>query len=75
MQSRRRSLAETCTGTVLGLILNWFIVLWCLKTFHDPYWQTSVSTLLCTLNSLVRGYGNRRFYNWLDHRANGKIAA
>lgn len=68
MQSRRRSIAEVTSGTAIGFVGNWLIVLGCIRWIHDPFIAASVSTALCTCHSLCRGFLIRRYFNWLDYQ-------
>lgn len=63
MQSRRQSLLETCSNTGIGVIGSWFITMGCLHWIPDKVAAATAATLLCTVWSVVRGYGVRRYFN------------
>jgi hypothetical protein len=63
MQSKKQSLIETSTNTMLGLVGSWLITYLCLQFFTTAVAIATSTTLLCTAWSLVRGYSVRRFYN------------
>lgn len=72
MQTRTMSMIETIASTAVGFIISW-LLLWFLSIGFG--WSNSVErntlvTLLFTVASLLRGYGVRRFFNWLQ--ANGR---
>lgn len=68
MQTRRRSVAEAITMTVLGLAyaipLNWFLYS---KVQWPSAWTFAVvNTLIFTVMSVIFKYSIRRLFNWLD---------
>jgi hypothetical protein len=69
-QSRRASLAETITSTIVGFALSW-LLLWFLAAWL--FWPNDVEsntfvTICFTALSLVRGYAIRRLFNWFGAR-------
>lgn len=62
MQTRKQSLFEVSTNTSVGLVINWVIVYVCMKLSSSPEAAASASVMLCTINSLVRGYALRRWF-------------
>lgn len=67
VQSRRQSLIETVISTLVGLTLSFFlqVLLAHLLHYRTTYSQDALAVALFTLLSLIRGYGIRRFFNWL----------
>lgn len=63
MQTKRQSLIETCSNTCIGMIGSWLITLMCISNFNDPLDATTITVILCTIWSLVRGYFVRRAFN------------
>lgn len=63
MQTKRQSLIETCSNTFIGMVGSWLITLMCIRGITDPFSATTVTVLLCTIWSLVRGYWVRRVFN------------
>lgn len=63
-QTRRQSAIEALAGTGSGLVVNaaivYVVVRWVEAT---PELQTLIITSLCTVSSLARGYGLRRWFN------------
>ena len=62
MQSKRDSLIETSTNTLIGLVVAWFITYFTMKYITDLGTATTVSVTLCTFWSLFRGYTVRRYF-------------
>lgn len=62
MQSRRRSAVEAVTGTVTGFLGSLLITLVVLHYVDDKPTAAVLSTGLCTVWSLVRGYTIRRIF-------------
>jgi hypothetical protein len=62
MQTRRQSLTEAVTNTVIGGAINWVIVFACVSLIRDPAAAASASVVLCTVHSLLRGYVVRRTF-------------
>ena len=62
MQTIRRSALEAFANTSAGLIGNWLIMVACLSFINDKYIAATVTTALCTLHSLVRNFGFRRYF-------------
>jgi hypothetical protein len=69
-QSRKGSVVETITSTVVGFVLSW-LLLWFLAAWL--YWPNDVEsntfvTICFTALSLVRGYAIRRLFSWYSTR-------
>lgn len=65
MQSRRGSIAEAITGTVVGLLVAFVMNVVLYRAYHVPI-STAVTTWITmwmTLVSLIRGYLLRRMFN------------
>lgn len=65
-QSKRHSWYETFTGTFTGFLGSFVITYYVMK--YAPYSievRTLITTLSCTVWSIVRGYYNRRLWNWV----------
>lgn len=62
MQTRRDSAIEVSTSFVIGLAVNWLIVLTCIKLIADPVAAATASTAACSVHSIVRGYVIRRWF-------------
>lgn len=63
MQSKRQSLKETLTNTFVGMAGSFGITMLCLQYLTSQVVVASVTTLLCTVWSIGRGYTIRRYYN------------
>lgn len=63
MQSKLQSLKETMTNTSVGMIGSWLITMGCLKYMTSPVAIATVTTVLCTVWSIGRGYTIRRYFN------------
>ncbi len=65
-QSKRHSWYETFTGTFTGflgsLLITFIVFSYVPGSLAVKAW---VNTLACTVWSIVRGYYNRRFWNWM----------
>lgn len=68
-QSKRHSWYETLTGTSTGF-LGSLLIMYLVMTYMSGSvaLKSLVTTLLCTVWSIVRGYYNRRFWNWVHTR-------
>lgn len=66
MQSRRRSAMEAFANTFVGFVINWLIMVGCLTVIRDKYVAATVTTILCTLHSLIRGFTIRRYFAHRD---------
>lgn len=67
MQSRRQSLIETVAGVVIGFIVS-MILSYIVYPAHGHTFtlaQNASITVIFTVASILRGYGVRRFFNWL----------
>lgn len=65
MQSRRGSLAEAITGTIVGLLVAFVMNVWLYKAYgvHASFKQTGWITVWMTFVSLIRGYLLRRMFD------------
>lgn len=66
MQTRKQSLVEIVTGTVVGFILAWGL-LWLLSMafgWHNTGSRNTLAVLCFTALSLARSYAIRRYFNW-----------
>lgn len=75
MQTKRWSIIETITSTVVGFIisylLNMLIVPW-LFDVHPSAGQNITMVAIFTIASLIRGYGLRRLFNRIHMKLNQK---
>ena len=64
MQTRLQSFIEANVGTVVGFIGSFSIMLAVLRLMPgaDDWTKTVVTTVLCTVWSIVRGYYVRRYF-------------
>jgi hypothetical protein len=69
-QSKKKSLAEALTNTVGGYGINLLVQLAIYPWFgaHFTIGQNLQLGGVFFMVSLVRGYGVRRFFSWLDRR-------
>ena len=67
-QSRRRSLVEALVGTAIGFISSVLLslIVYPLHGHAFTFAQNVSITLIFTIFSILRGYGVRRFFVWLD---------
>ena len=63
MQSKRQSLKETLTNTFVGMAGSFGITMLCLQVLTNNTIIAIVTTLLCTVWSIARGYTLRRYFN------------
>ncbi len=63
MQTKRQSMYEVITNTSVGILGSWLITLTTLQFINDKFLIATVTTLLCTVWSLSRGYAIRRIFN------------
>lgn len=63
MQSKKQSLKETLTNTFVGMAGSFGITMLCLQFFTEQVAIAATTTFLCTVWSIARGYGIRRYYN------------
>ncbi len=68
-QSRLRSAAEVATNTTAGLIGSWLIAMAVMTNVIDRAAAATITTALCTVWSLARGWAIRRTFNRLDQRS------
>lgn len=62
-QTKREAAIEVLTGTAIGMLGSWFITLFVMSYLPDRLQAATVTVLLCTLWSLVRGYPIRRYFS------------
>ena len=62
-QTRAKSLEEICVATFTGLVGSFLISLATMHLIDDRTIAAAVTTALCTVWSLARGYAIRRIYN------------
>jgi hypothetical protein len=74
MQTRIQSLVETVANYVVGFALAWMMNKYVLRFLGFPVsnGQATYLTFLFTAVSVIRSYAVRRFFNWLNARANIK---
>lgn len=70
MQSKKQSLKETLTNTFVGMLGSWGITMGCLQFLSTSVAIATVTTVLCTVWSIGRGYTVRRYFNKQQERAN-----
>ena len=74
-QSRRWSLIETTTNTVVGFAGSYLLMAYAVPAIwpniQPSQGQSFAVVVLFTVWSLIRGYGLRRFFNWLHIKLGG----
>lgn len=65
-QSRIRSAVEVATNTATGLIGSWLIAIAVMTHIEDRTAAATITTALCTVWSLARGWAIRRAFNRLE---------
>lgn len=73
-QSRLRSAAEVSTNTAAGLIGSWLIAMAVMTNVIDRTAAATITTALCTIWSLARGWVIRRAFNRMDQQRNAPEA-
>lgn len=76
-QSKRHSLYETITSTTVGFIVAFLLNLWILPWFMKvtpTHSQNFGMVVVFTIVSVIRGYGMRRFFNWLGWKKRATIS-
>lgn len=63
MQSKKQSLIETLSNTFLGMLGSFGITMGVLALFTQHWVIGVVTTVLCTVWSIARGYYVRRYFN------------
>ena len=63
MQSKRQSMKETLTNTFVGTIGSFMITMLVLQVLKNDVAIAAVTTIMCTIWSIGRGYTIRRYYN------------
>lgn len=62
-QTRRQSMIEVATGTSVGMLGSFCIAYAVMLAFDDRVTAASITTALCTVWSICRGYTLRRLFN------------
>ena len=62
-QTTKQTVVEVLSGTGVGMVGSWFIVMLVLHLVKDPVLASTLTVLLCTVWSLVRGFFVRRYFN------------
>lgn len=65
-QSRLRSAVEVATNTAAGLVGSWLIAMAVITSVEDRTAAATLTTALCTVWSLARGWAIRRAFNRMD---------
>ncbi|WP_324171969.1 DUF7220 family protein [Sulfurimonas sp.] len=67
MQNKRMSLIETVAGTAVGFLISLVLVniVLPLYDFDVKLGQSVAITFIFTVVSMIRGYGIRRFFNYI----------
>jgi high-affinity Fe2+/Pb2+ permease len=75
MQTRRQSLIETVAGVAIGLIVSMALSLFVYPLHGHSFTlaQNASITVIFTVASVLRGYGVRRFFNWLWRAQSGAL--
>jgi hypothetical protein len=70
MQNKRMSIIETLTSTAIGFIISLVLVniVLPLYGFDVKLGQSVAITVIFTVASIVRGYGVRRFFNYIHNK-------
>lgn len=63
MQTKRQSWIEVATSTTIGFFGSWLITIITLHVVDNKWWASTITVILCTIWSLIRGYQVRRFFN------------
>ena len=63
MQSKKGTIIEILTNTGIGLVGSWLITYSVMHLKLNPAVAATIVCGLCTVWSIVRGYGIRRFFN------------
>lgn len=71
-QTRRQSLIETVVGTAAGFVFSILLSIVVYPMFGHSFTlaQNAGITVIFTIASIARGYGVRRFFNWLWRTVN-----
>lgn len=69
-QTRKMALFEQCTATAAGFVISLIAlpILGRVAGVDVSHGQNLIITAGMTVLSVLRGYGFRRFFNWLHHR-------
>jgi hypothetical protein len=62
-QTKREAAIEVLTGTGIGMLGSWLITLFVMSCLPDKLQAATVTVLLCTLWSLLRGFAIRRYFS------------
>lgn len=71
MQTKRQSWIETSTNTAIGIVGSWLITMGVLYAIDNKAIAGTITVLLCTVWSLIRGYMVRRYFNHQHDNGNG----
>ena len=63
MQSRKGTIIEIAVNTGIGLVESWLITYIVLHYKLNPAITATITCVLCTIWSIVRSYGVRRYFN------------
>lgn len=76
-QTRKGSVVETMTNTVVGFVLNQIaqVVLFPVVGIHVSFTTNLALGLMFTGISIARGYALRRFFQWRQHKALTGVSA
>lgn len=70
-QKQLHSIIEAVSGTAVGFIISWALLSFLISPlFHlkTNYGEDFLITCIFTVASVLRSYGVRRFFNWLQWR-------
>ena len=77
MQSKRASLIETFinvgTGFIVSLIIQ--LLVFPLYGIEISIWSNLEINLIFTIAAIARGYGIRRFFNWINLRGFKRVSS
>ena len=63
MQSKKGTIIEILWNTGIGLVGSWLITFTVMHFKLSPVVAATLICMLCTIWSIVRGYGVRRYFN------------
>lgn len=70
MQSKKQSMKETLTNTFVGTAGSFMITMLVLQVLQSDVAIAAVTTVMCTVWSIGRGYTIRRYFN----KQQGKVS-
>lgn len=59
---------EVFANTFTGLLGSWLITYYCISFVPTPATAASLTTVICTIWSILRGYVFRRWFTTLIHK-------